>query len=298
MDELTSALPAHLTAPRPEETKSKSTLGKDDFMKLLMVQLQNQDPLNPMDHKEFSAQLAQFGSLEQLTNIGTGIEKLQTGMGGEAKLQAVGMIGKSVQASGKEATLVAGEPMSMKLNSSEDGRPVKVSIFDGEGKLVREMPINAKLDKDSFVWDGKSNDGVKLPEGKYTFKVAAVGADGKAKEMDPTVRGEVIGVELEGASPVLVVKTESGKTRISMEQIRNVANDSGDKSKSAQNRGPQGPQGTGDLPDMMKRSMPIARAEGEGAPQAPMQGAEDADSGPMDAWHSDPFVVSGMGRGR
>ncbi|MGU9537301.1 flagellar hook assembly protein FlgD, partial [Proteus mirabilis] len=68
----------------------------------LMTQLQHQDPLNPMDHKEFSAQLAQFSSLEQLTNIGNGIQGLKGEMGSDAKLQALGFIGKKVQAAGGE----------------------------------------------------------------------------------------------------------------------------------------------------------------------------------------------------
>jgi flagellar basal-body rod modification protein FlgD len=295
MDELTGALPAHLTAPRPEEQKAKNTLGKDDFLKLLMVQLQNQDPLNPMDHKEFSAQLAQFGSLEQLTNISSGIDKMHTGMGGEAKLQAVGMIGKTVNASGKEATLVAGEPMSMKLESSEQGRPVKVSIFGEDGKLIREMPVNAKTGSDTFSWDGKTDDGIIAPEGKYTFRVAAIGADGKAKEMDPSVKGEVVGVDLEGNTPVLVIKTDTGKTRITMDKIRNVANES-DKSKAPAPRiSGQGPNLQGELPEMLKRSLPIARADG--AENGPSEAIADPNPA-MGSWHSDPFRNSGFGRGR
>lgn len=290
MSELTGAIPAHLMGAKPEEAKPKNNLGKDDFMRLLMVQLQNQDPLNPMDHKEMSAQLAQFGSLEQLTNISGGIEKMQTGMGGEAKLQAVTMIGKSIQASGKEATLVAGEPMSMKLDSSENGRPTKVSIFDEDGKLVREMAVNSRTGKDSLVWDGKTNDGVVAPEGKYTFRVSAVGADGKAKEMDPMVHGEVVGVELEGTSPVLVVKTESGRTRVNMDKIRNVGGgQTGDKAKATR----PGQPATAELPPMMRQAIPVTQIDNEmGAQSAPAGAEPDSDFG----WHSDPFTFSGVGR--
>ena len=90
MNEVTASIPAHLMAdPREQQPKAKNALGKDDFLKLLMAQLQNQDPLKPMDHQEFVAQLAQFGSLEQLTNIQKGIEGLHSGIGDEAKLSAL-----------------------------------------------------------------------------------------------------------------------------------------------------------------------------------------------------------------
>ncbi len=294
MDELTSAIPAHLMGAKPEEAKAKNNLGKDDFMKLLMVQLQNQDPLNPMDHKEMSAQLAQFGSLEQLTNISGGIEKMQSGMGGEAKLQAVSMIGKTVQASGKEATLVAGEPLSLNLDSTEQGRPTKVSIFDTEGKLVREMPVAGRSDKNSVVWDGKTGDGVQVPEGKYTFRVSAVGTDGKAKEMDPSVQGEVVGVELEGTAPILVVKTASGKARINIDKIRNVGS-SQEKAKPAMP--PTGQMG--ELPAMMRQSIPVRQAEG-GAEQSDSArnqtpAGESAEGGAMAPWHSEPFILTDVG---
>ena len=95
MNEISSAIPAHLMEPDTANVaKSRNVMGKDDFLKLLMAQLRNQDPLKPMDHQEFATQLAQFGQLEQLTNIGSGIQGLRTGMGEGSKLQALGMIGK------------------------------------------------------------------------------------------------------------------------------------------------------------------------------------------------------------
>src|SRR4051794_3847714 len=104
MNDITNVLPASTQTPGTESAAShqRNALGKDDFMKLLMTQLRHQDPLKPMDQQEFAAQLAQFGSLEQLTNIGAGIQNLRTGMGEGAKLQALGMIGKRVQATGNE----------------------------------------------------------------------------------------------------------------------------------------------------------------------------------------------------
>ena len=112
MKELSAAMPAHLMH-QATESKRKNTLQKDDFLRLLMTQLKNQDPLNPKDHEQFATQLAQFSSLEQLSNIGKGIDKLQGGMSSEEKLQALGMIGKEVKASGNKVELLHGKEVSL-----------------------------------------------------------------------------------------------------------------------------------------------------------------------------------------
>ncbi len=232
MNGLTGAIPAHLTE-RAEPPENKNSMGKDDFMKLLMAQLQHQDPLNPMDHKEFGAQLAQFASLEKLTQIGSGIEKLEGGMGEEAKLQALGMIGKRVQASGAEVSLIENQPVDITLNTEGGFKPLKVSIFAGDGKLIREMDMDPMKDAKSVTWDGKSSEGQSAPSGKYLFRVAGVGQDGKAKEMQMNVNGKVIGVEMVDKQPVLLVQTPTGQTKIEMGKVQNIGADDGSGDKKA-----------------------------------------------------------------
>lgn len=222
MNELTGAIPAHLTE-RPELQEPKNQMGKDDFMKLLMAQLRNQDPLNPMDHKEFSAQLAQFASLEKLTKIGTGIEKLEGGMGEEAKLQALGMIGKQVKASGAEVNLIENQPVDIAYAGEPGFQPLKVSIFGGDGKLVRELDLDPKKNLKSVKWDGRDQEGKALPSGQYMFRLAGVGADGKSKEVQADLSGKVVGVEMNGKNPVLVVETPNGKSRVEIAKIQEIA---------------------------------------------------------------------------
>jgi len=188
MDELTGVIPPHLmdrgdeVAPRA----AKGSMGKDDFLKLLMTQLQHQDPLNPMDQKDFSAQLAQFSSLEQLSNIGSGIKDLRSGFGDETKLNALSMIGRQVQASGSELELAEGHPVAVKLETvAADVKPTQVSIYDGNGKLVRELALDKKAVSGDVEWDGKDQSGVDLPSGKYSFRAVGVDAHGQSKELNP-----------------------------------------------------------------------------------------------------------------
>ena len=222
MDGINSALPSKLTEIPQERVKSKNTLGKDDFLKLLMAQLNNQDPLKPMEHQEFSAQLAQFGSLEQLQNIHKGIESLQGGMGSESKLSALGMIGKNVVARGNEVNLMEGQPVALSFSGKEGVNPVRAQIFSEAGKVVRELDIDPRSPNGGVTWDGKDQDGKNLPAGKYTFRVQGVNSTGQSEELGAELSGRVTAVEMNGNQPVLVVKTKSGTSKLDMAKVSSV----------------------------------------------------------------------------
>ncbi len=227
MNELTAAIPSHLTNFAPEATKSKNVLGKDDFMKLMMTQLRYQDPVNPMNHQEFAAQLAQFSQLEQLSGIGSGIQNLRQGLGEGSKLQALGMIGKNVQATGNEVELVEGRPVTFQYASVPDVKPVKVSIYDGGGKLVREMDIAKQIDGSKVEWDGQTTDGMAVEPGKYSFRVYGVGKDGQSKEISSSQEGRVVGVEMDGANPVLIVDSNGRESKMELAKVKHVGLDKG-----------------------------------------------------------------------
>ncbi|MCC3357469.1 flagellar hook assembly protein FlgD [Bacillus sp. REN16] len=91
----------YLSNVKPERKTGNDILGKDDFLKILMTQLQNQDPMNPMEDKDFIAQMATFTSLEQMTNMNSTLEKFVSGMQGEQLLKYSNMIGKEVEFSYK-----------------------------------------------------------------------------------------------------------------------------------------------------------------------------------------------------
>lgn len=229
--EITLGLPTKLIDDRAGLPKAKNSLGKDDFMKLLLSQLRHQDPLKPMDHQEFASQLAQFGQLEQLTNIGTGISGLKTGMGEDAKMQAIGMIGKRIQANGAEVELISGQPVTLNASFSDSVKPVKAVIMNGSGKTIREMNLDGKSKE--ILWDGKDQEGVLLPSGKYLFRVHGVGPNGQAQEAGSELSGRVVGVDIDGAQPSLVIQTPSGQTKIALPKVKQVLIDSEPQDQSA-----------------------------------------------------------------
>lgn len=219
------ALPTQLTDVPEKAQRQKNVIGKDDFMKLLMVQLQHQDPLKPMDHEQFSAQLAQFSSLEQLTNIGKGIDKLHGGMGEEQKLSALGMVGRRVTANGNEVNLTEGNSVAINYTMPDNVKPTRAMIYDSAGQMVRELNLEKEQKDSALVWDGKSQEGVSLPSGRYHFRVAGVDANGVPQDAGSELSGVVTGVELDGKEAILIVRNGNAQNKVAMSKIRQVAID-------------------------------------------------------------------------
>lgn len=225
MNELSASIPTHLTDMPQKAERAKNVMGKDDFMKLLMTQLQNQDPLKPMDHHEFASQLAQFGSLEQLQNIQKAVETLHTGYGEGTKFNALNLIGKRVDASSSEVDLISGQTVSLRFNRKEDSQPTGAIVYGEGGKIVREVPIDPRSRSSEIDWDGKDQDGKQLPSGKYTFRVQGTDKTGQATELSSELSGRVTGVDMNGKTPSLVVKTSSGEIKIELGKVKNIRSD-------------------------------------------------------------------------
>lgn len=172
-----------------------SVLGKDEFLKLLVVQLQNQDPLNPLDDKEFIAQLAQFSSLEQMSNVASGIEALTETVSRQDSLSAVSYIGKNVVANGNTVSkLDSGTtPVYFTLNGA--AAAVSVNIYDQNRNIVRTETLNSmQAGEYTFSWDGLDYNGKTADNGQYKVYFAAVDANDRAVLVDTKVVGTITGV--------------------------------------------------------------------------------------------------------
>jgi flagellar basal-body rod modification protein FlgD len=151
-----------------------STLGKDDFLKLLITQLRNQDPLNPLDQNQFLAQTAQFSALESLQNIGVQISDLRQLAAGTSFAQSAALLGKTVLASGRDFVLGAGPallPFVLDQTAS-----VTVEILDARGAVVRSLASGSlPAGPQAVEWDGRDGSGTALTPGSYHFRVRAEG---------------------------------------------------------------------------------------------------------------------------
>jgi flagellar basal-body rod modification protein FlgD len=198
---------------------AKGTLGKDDFLKLLTTQLQNQDPLNPLDATAFTAQLAQFSSLESLQDIDSHMKEMVAGQNSMQAAIAAGMIGKKVKAGDGDISLKGSAEIS--YNLSQDAAKVKISILDGTGTLVREVEMTKQASgTGSFVWDGKDSNGKVLPDGMYKSKVEAFDASGNPIEATQSSGGTVTGVSIENNTVYLVL---DGSRKVPMSGVTEVS---------------------------------------------------------------------------
>jgi flagellar basal-body rod modification protein FlgD len=174
---------------------------QDRFLKLLVTQMKNQDPLNPLDNAQVTSQMAQLSTV-------TGIEKLNATLQAFTKAQAfqsVGMIGHFVLAPGEFMNLTAGVGLGgIELASAAD--KVKIGVYDAQGNLVRDIDMGAQnAGVTAFQWDGKTNAGADAADGQYFFRVDAVLGDSNVAAQSLAV-GKVQSVLMDDIGPALSVE--------------------------------------------------------------------------------------------
>ena len=180
----------------------KEQLGKDDFLKLLTVQLRYQDPLNPMENTEFIAQMAQFSSLEQLQNMNLGMEK---NLGAETQLHAAfqnnlvtSLVGKTVEIPTAEIEFDGNDSNDLAYRISESASKASLRILDARGSLVRELDLNVSESYGTVQWDGRSTDGSEVPAGAYRALVIAETTGGQPVQANALKRVDVQAVRYVG----------------------------------------------------------------------------------------------------
>ncbi len=184
---------------------NSNVMGKEDFLKLLVTQLKNQDPLSPMDNTEFVSQLAQFSSLEQLTNINENLKLLQLYQNSINNSEAVGLIGKNVLSNGNTTRLQAGADSQITFALPKAASAVSIDIYDAAGNFVNTLTSGAlPAGEQTASWNGKDAKGTRMPPGIYTFKVQAEDENGTPIDTGNFSEGVVTGVRFDNGSPYLM----------------------------------------------------------------------------------------------
>lgn len=209
-------------ASTPVSSAANSTggLGKDDFLKLLVAQMKNQDPLKPQTDTAFIAQLAQFSSLEQQTNTNKLLELSVTQQRGLTNSSNIGLIGKDVVVKGSTINLDGmgmATPVPFTLGGA--AQSVDVTITNSDGRVVRKISMGAKpAGKVSVLWDGKDEAGMAQPAGAYTVSVSAKASDGTAVDVTQESSGRVQSVSFAGGYASLIL--DGGATIPAADLIR------------------------------------------------------------------------------
>jgi flagellar basal-body rod modification protein FlgD len=183
----------------------EETLGRDQFLTLLVAQLKNQDPLNPLESQDFTAQMAQFSSLEQLFDVNESLMNIQAGIQAGQNESALDYIGMEVKASGN--TLYKhGDNMDRASYYLESSGEVLVSIFDSRGVKIREIQTGfQESGEHDLAWDGRDENGNLVDDGTYTFGVTAIDAEGYDVYTTTYSKGMVTGVSSQYGEPLLIV---------------------------------------------------------------------------------------------
>lgn len=201
-------------------SSAKKSLGKDDFMKLLLTQLKTQDPLKPMDSQDFGSQLAQFSSLEQMTNVNENLKLLQGTQSALSSSSSINLIGKKVNAQGNTFQLKQGTAQNLGYSLDKDAESVAIDIFDAKGAKVRSIASGSQAaGVNAYSWDGKDDTGSALPDGTYTFSVTARDAKNNTVNTTTYTNGLVTEVIFEGG----VNKAVINGNKIPVSQIASVS---------------------------------------------------------------------------
>ena len=203
-----SALNPAAASAAATAAKTENTLGQDEFLTLLVAQLQNQDPLNPTDATEFTAQLAQYSQLEQLFNLNDAMDGLSAAQTSSQKVSALSLINKEVVV---EDTHFPFDGAPTRIGYRVDGPATDISlqIRNSAGATVATLNASDTTPGEHFLtWNGLDQNGAPLPADTYQLAVTAKSASADATVLvAPLVRTIVTGVDLSGSEPLVVTRT-------------------------------------------------------------------------------------------
>ena len=182
----------------------------DTFLQLLTTQLQNQDPLDPMDTTQFTQQLVEFASVEQQIDTNTNMQTLISMQQTAEATSALQLVGSTVTVSGSSATLsnATNSPATWSLTTSSPAT-ANVTIKSSAGTTAYTGTVTLNAGTQSYTWSGQGNNGQTWPDGTYTIAINATGANGQTVNVSTQVQGTVSGVNLSQNPPTLVVSGQN-----------------------------------------------------------------------------------------
>lgn len=206
------------TAATSATSTSQVAATQDRFLKLLVTQLQNQDPLNPMDNAAVTSQMAQLSTVNGIDQLNSTVQALSASMATSQSLQATSMIGHAALVPGSQIALSGGQSAGA-VELSQPADSLTVTISDSKGNVVRTLQLGSKdTGVANFNWDGLDNTGAAVADGSYKFSAKAVLG---GKESSPTTLsyGLVSSVALTSNGPTLGMGTLGDVALSSVRQV-------------------------------------------------------------------------------
>jgi flagellar basal-body rod modification protein FlgD len=199
----------NLLGQNSEVKKKEDPLGRDAFLTMLVAQLKNQDPLNPMQGSDFSAQLAQFSSLEQLFNVNDNLESIKGSVANtNSNNELLNYIGKTALSKSDTFTLKDGQAIGGNYELT-DAASIVIRISDTDGNPVSEQKMGRQEPGSYQVkWDGVGPTGERFTDGDFKYTIYSVGQNGVNSIIDAGVKGKITGVTFDQGTPYLLMGTQ------------------------------------------------------------------------------------------
>lgn len=193
-------------------------LGEAEFMELFLAQLSNQDPLDPAKNEEFVAQLAQFSSLEGITDLNESMATVSSAINAQLTLQSASLVGRSVLVPTNQ-TLMEGAGFSGNIELSQATSNLSVEIVDQAGQNIRRLDLGAQsAGALRFVWDGTDELGNSMEPGIYGVRASSL-LSGENVEQTVQLPERVVSVSLNGGVARVNL---AGGTDVSVNEIREI----------------------------------------------------------------------------
>lgn len=189
--------PSKVTTTNGNSLTSTQDIAQN-FLKMLTVQLQNQDPLNPMDNAQMTSQLAQLNTVDGINRLNTTMNSLMTQMQAANFMNLSGSVGKTVLASGRDV-YYTGQPISMAAKLNDAVASLTATISDSTGQILDTLDLGpASGGVVDFIWDGRDSQGNAVATGAYRLQVTAKDLQGKELVPPTYVSAQVASVGMEG----------------------------------------------------------------------------------------------------
>jgi flagellar basal-body rod modification protein FlgD len=180
----------------------------NSFLTLLTTQLQNQDPLDPLDTNQFTQQLVEFTGVQQQVDMNTNLQTLISLQQTNEATQAMQFLGSSVTLSGATATLSSSSPATWTLNSPSPATG-NVTITNSSGQTVYTGTTSLSTGMQTYTWNGQGTNGITWPPGQYSLAITATGANNQPVTVSTQTQGTVTGVNLSQNPPQVIVGGQS-----------------------------------------------------------------------------------------
>jgi len=200
---------SYLTATDKKDSATaskKTSLGQDDFLKLMTTQMTHQDPTKPMENGQFITQIAQFGTVSGIQDLQKSFGDFAGSINSSQALQATNLVGRYVSAPGAKGVLEAGGDIAGNINLTGSATSVKVAVTDATtGEVVQTLDLGGHSEgKVAFSWDGMNSNGAMANPGVYKIEATAY-VDGKNTVLETDINSKVDSVSMgSGANGVKV----------------------------------------------------------------------------------------------